>query len=103
MIYSTIIFYALMVGLTLYFSHACLSEAIASSYSPGKFKAYSNSDYMIRMLYATDWKVGEENLSPYQIVQFSAPEVKEKVTSLNTSFSFQQRSAYFQNLSKIAI
>lgn len=47
-----------------------------------KFKTYMNSDYKIRMLYPNSWRAEEQNLSPYQIVEFSAPEERDEVSSV---------------------
>lgn len=84
MSYSTIISCTVIICLALYFSQLSLDEVIASSYSPGKFKVYENSDYRIRMLYPQDWKVSETGLSSYGIVKFSAPEIEDKISSVRT-------------------
>jgi hypothetical protein len=53
-------------------------------YEPGQFKAYENSDYKIRVLYPSDWKVSEQGLSQFQIVQISAPEIEKKESSVSS-------------------
>jgi hypothetical protein len=53
-------------------------------YEPGEFKAYENSDYKIRVLYPSDWKVSEQGLSQFQIVQISAPEIEKKESSVSS-------------------
>ncbi|MGH9977855.1 MAG: hypothetical protein ACRD8Z_18770, partial [Nitrososphaeraceae archaeon] len=48
------------------------------------FTAYYNSDYDIQLDYPNDWTVKHDNLPPYQVVRFSAPEIEEQETSLHT-------------------
>lgn len=48
------------------------------------FTVYYNPDYDIRMDYPNDWTVKHDNLPPYQVVRFSAPEIQEQETSLHT-------------------
>lgn len=48
------------------------------------FTVYDNPDYDIRMEYPNDWTVNQDNLAPYQVARFSAPEIKEQETSLHT-------------------
>jgi len=55
---------------------------VASAQTP--YEIYDNPDYDIRIQYPNDWTVGHDNLAPYQVVRFSAPEIKEQETSLHT-------------------
>jgi hypothetical protein len=49
-----------------------------------QFLQYENPDYNIALQYPSDWIPSEENLVQYQVVRFSAPEVKQQETSLST-------------------
>jgi len=57
------------------------------------FKEYENKDYKVKIDYPSKWKKSENNLAQNQIVIFSAPEVKEKESSLSTIIFIPARVA----------
>jgi hypothetical protein len=54
------------------------------AYSQGQFIVYENPDYDISIQYPNDWSVSEDNLLPYQVAIFSAPEIEEEESSVST-------------------
>jgi hypothetical protein len=46
---------------------------------------YENPDYDISIQYPNDWIPSEDNLSPHQVVIFSAPEIEVEESSVSSS------------------
>ena len=51
----------------------------------GQFLTYENPDYDISIQYPNDWIPSEDNLSPHQVVIFSAPEIEVEESSVSSS------------------
>jgi hypothetical protein len=51
----------------------------------GQFLTYENPDYKISIQYPNDWIASEDNLSPHQVVIFSAPEIEEEESSVSST------------------
>ena len=66
-----------------------------ATYQPGKFKSYENPDYKIRILYPDDWKVSEQDLNQFQIVELSAQEIEKKESSLSSIILIPARILIF--------